>query len=329
MGNFTMTPSTRAAAKRLFRGSRPLFVTDTGAVTNFDVMIRPDGVEAGTQTTGPFPARDLLAADEIEPTAGGVRIRTGIRWADLEGAWGDYRVSEFGAFGPIGTYAEANDRRGVFGSLAACVPTDDRTPVLSGVCFEADGTAWATDRYRLARVFTGLRLEGDPDMRVIVSGRLMAEVAKAKTWDLSVGTDYSSVNLNGLTITARNVEGNFPSVAGLMPNGEGGDVSLTVPVGEVLETIKALAVRKNEPVEFWSDATMLYQGAQVRLVDGVVNKASRIGVNPKFLTEILKPHGTKAAATMQWRSEEPQKPVSVTIDGEDDLRMILMPVRLP
>ena len=32
MNNFTMTPSIRATAKRLFRGSRQLFVTDTGAV---------------------------------------------------------------------------------------------------------------------------------------------------------------------------------------------------------------------------------------------------------------------------------------------------------
>ncbi|MBD5036532.1 hypothetical protein GUF33_20900, partial [Xanthomonas citri pv. citri] len=47
MSNFTLSPSTRATAKRLFRGSRNLFVTDTGAVHNFDVMVRPDNVEPG------------------------------------------------------------------------------------------------------------------------------------------------------------------------------------------------------------------------------------------------------------------------------------------
>lgn len=329
MSNFTMSPSTRAAAKRLFRGSRQLFVTDTGAVSNFDVMIRPEGVEVGTQTTGPFPARDLLAADEIEPTAKGVRIRTGIRWVNLEGAWGDYRVSEFGAFEPIGTLTEASDRRGVFGSLAASMATDAaRVPVLSGACFEADGTAWATDRYRLTRLRTDMNIQGEPDARVIVSGRIITEVAKAKAWELSVGTNLSRARLNDLVITARNVEGDFPRVAGLVPE-EGGDVAVSASVGDLTKAVKLLAPPKNTPVVVHSEGTMSCEDAEIRLGEGVGNAQSRIGLNPQFLLSLVKTHGAKAMVTIRWRSEAPQKPAIVTVDGEDDLRMIIMPVRLP
>ena len=331
MYTFTMAPSIRATAKRVFRGSRNIFVTDTGALFDYERMVRPEGAPLGTKAAGPFPARDILAADEVQPTTSGVSIRTGIRWTDLGNGWEGHEGIQFGAFDPIGTYTETNDRRGVFGPLAACVSMDGAVPVLAGVCFDADGTAWATDRYRLARVFTGLRLEGEPGIRVIVSGRLMAEAAKSKTWELNVGAAYSSVSLNGVVLTARNIEGNYPSVAGLMPNGDwgGGVVAVTFPVGKMLEGIKSLAVPKNKPVELWSDGTAAYQGAEVRLTDAPVNRVSRIGVNPKYLTELLKPHGAKATATVRWRSEEPQKPVLVTVDGEDDLRMIVMPVRLP
>ena len=329
MYTFTMTSSIRATAKRVLRGSRNIFVTDTGALFDYERMIRPGDAPVGTKTAGPFPARDILAADEVRTTPEGVSIRTGIRWTDLGSDWVDHEDNPFGVFDPIGTYTETNDRRGVFGSLAACVSTSDAVPVLTGVCFDADGTAWATDRYRLARVFTGLRLEGEPGTRVIVSGRLMAEAAKAKTWGLNVGADYSTVSLNGVVLTARNIEGNYPSVAGLMPNGDRGDVAVTLPVGKMLEGIKSLAVPKNGSVELWSDGTVAYQGAEVRLTDDPVNRVSRIGVNPKYLTELLKPHGAKTNATVKWRSEETQKPAYITVDGEDDLRMLVMPVRLP
>ena len=330
MSNFTLNPSIRATAKRLFRGNRSIWVTDTGVLHNFERMIRLEGVSLGTKTAGPFPARDILGADEVRPTSEGVSIRTGIRWIDLGSDWVDHENNPFGSFELIGTLTEASDRRGVFGSLAASMATDAaNVPVLTGVCFEADGTAWATDRYRLARVSTGLRLAGSPDTRLIVSGRLMAEAAKAKTWELNVGTAYTSVNLNGLILTARNIEGNYPNVEWLMPDGGCGEVSITFPVSKMLDALKSLAVPKGAPVELWSDGTVAYQGAEVRLTDDPVNKVSRIGVDPKRLAQMLKTHGAKAVATLHWRSSEPQRPMYVTIDGEDDLRMLIMPVRLP
>lgn len=336
MSNFTMSPSTRATAKRLFRGSRELFVTDTGAVHNFDVMIRPDGVEAGTKTSGPFPARELLAADEIDPVDGGVRVRTGVRWTLLRGNWSsheprserDSAMGLFGTFEPVGTLTEASDRRGVFGSLAASMSTDDMTPVLSGACFEADGTAWSTDRYRLARLRTGINIQGAPDAREIVSGRIITEVAKAKAWDLSVGENLSRAHLGGLVITARNVEGNFPRVAGLVPE-DGGDTAVSASVGDLTKAIKLLAPPKNTPVTLHSDGTVSCEDAEIRLGEGDSNAQSRIGLNPQFLLGMVKPHGAKAMVTLRWRSEATQKPALVTVEGEDDLRMVLMPVRLP
>lgn len=337
MSNFTLTPAARATAKRLFRGSRELFVTDTGALHNFDAMIRPDDTEAGTKTVGPLPARELLAADEVEPVDEGVRVRTGVRWTLLRGSWSSHEPRDerdsamglFGTFEPIGTLTEASDRRGVFGSLAASMAMDAaRVPVLSGACFEADGTAWSTDRYRLTRLRTDMNIQGEPDARVIVSGRIITEVAKAKAWDLSVGANLSRARLNGMVLTARNVEGNFPSVAGLIPE-NGGDTAVSAPVGELLKALKLLAPPKNTPVTLHSDGTMSCEDAEIRLGEGDSNVQSRIGLNPQFLAGMVKTHGAKAMVTIRWRSEEPQKPATVTIDGEDDLRMIIMPVRLP
>lgn len=337
MSNFTLTPAARATAKRLFRGSRELFVTDTGAVHNFDAMIRPDGAELGTKTSGPFPARELLAADEIEPTDEGVRVRTGVRWTPLRGNWSsheprnerDSAMGLFGTFEPIGTLAETRDRRGVLGSLAACMATDAaNVPVLSGACFEADGTAWATDRYRLARLRTGMDIQGAPDARVIVSARIITEVAKAKAWKLSVGENLSQAHLNGLVITARNVEGNFPNVAGLVPE-EGGDVAVSASVGELTKAIKLLAPPKNTPVAVHSDGTLACEGAEVRMGEGDGSIQSQIGLNPQFLAGMVKTHGAKAVVTLRWRSEDTRKPALVTVEGADDLLMLLMPVRLP
>lgn len=337
MGNFTLTPSTRATAKRMFRGSRELFVTDTGAVHNFDVMVRPDDAEAGTKTSGPFPARELLAADEIEPMDGGVRVRTGVRWALLRGNWSshaprgehDSAMEMFGTFEPIGTLTEAGVQRGALGSLAACMATDAaNVPVLSGACFEADGTAWATDRYRLARLRTGMDIQGAPDVRVIVSARIITEVAKAKAWELSVGDNLSRAHLNGLVITAWNVEGDFPRVAGLIPE-NGGDTAVSAPVGELLKALKLLAPPKNTPVTLHSDGTMSFEDAETHPGEGDGDVQSRIALNPKYLADLVKSHGAKAMVTIRWRSEAPQKPALVTVDGEDDLRMVIMPVRHP
>ena len=335
MSNFTLSPSARATAKRLFRGSRQLFVTDTGALHNFDVMVRPDGAEPGTKTSGPFPARELLAADEVEPADEGVRIRMGLRWVLLSGRWSsdgrderDSATGLFGTFEPIGTLTETSDRRGVFGSLAASMSTDDMTPVLSGACFEADGTAWSTDRYRLTRLRTDMNFQDAPDARVIVSGRIIAEVAKAKVWELSVGTNLSQAHLSGLVITARNVEGNFPRVAGLVPE-EGSDVAFSASVGDLTKAIKLLAPPKNTPVAVHSDGTVSCEDAEIRLGEGDSNVQSRIGLNPQYLLGMVKTHGAKAMATVRWRSEATNKPSLVTVEGEEDLRMVLMPVRLP
>ena len=173
-----------------------------------------------------------------------------------------------------------------------------------------------------------MNFQDAPDARVIVSGRIIAEVAKAKVWELSVGTNLSQAHLSGLVITARNVEGNFPRVAGLVPE-EGSDVAFSASVGDLTKAIKLLAPPKNTPVAVHSDGTVSCEDAEISLGEGDSNVQSRIGLNPQYLLGMVKTHGAKAMATVRWRSEATNKPALVTVEGEEDLRMVLMPVRLP
>jgi len=101
-------------------------------------------------------------------------------------------------------------------ALTHIASTSDAKPLLTGVCFDADG-AWATNSYAAGFVPTNLALEGKHVVPAKLLRLALKQARKADVVDIAFGSDEAEVSLTHkgrrwLSMLLPYIEGAYPNV---------------------------------------------------------------------------------------------------------------------
>jgi DNA polymerase-3 subunit beta len=194
----------------------------------------------------------------------------------------------------------------------------------------------ATDSYRLSVKETELTGSA-PELEAIVPARALAELARvaqgAEQVELGVHENQVVFGIDGVWLTTRRIDGQFPNYKQLVPEAFEHEVSL--PRDELLDVVRRIAVmaQRNSPL-------------RVRFADGEVNISARtqdvgeaeeslpaqfagepleIGFNAEFLRDGVE---SVTGDTIRLRLISPLRPCVLQADADDDFLYLIMPIRL-
>lgn len=218
---------------------------------------------------------------------------------------------------------------------------DESRPVLTGILvrFE-DGklVMAATDSYRLSVKETAL--EGGPGQEVeaIVPARALGElvrIAQASTADelqISIQENQVVFDADGVTLTARRIDGQFPNYKQLVP--ESFEAEVEIPRDEFLDVVRrtALMAQRKSPLRLRFEEGELTVSAQTQDVGEAKESlpiryggdTMEIGFNAEFLRDGLE---SVADDNVRLKLISPLRPGLIQGEGDDFLYLI-MPIRL-
>ncbi len=218
---------------------------------------------------------------------------------------------------------------------------DESRPVLTGILvrLEQDSLAMAaTDSYRLSVKETTLPSAPGRELEAIVPARALGElarIAQGSTADnLRLGAQENQVlfELDGVLLTARRIDGQFPNYRQLRP--ETFEVELTLPREELMDAVRRVGVmaQRNSPLRLRFEEGQLTIQAQTQDVGeakeslpiAYTGDVLEIGFNPEFLREGLESVGE---SEVRLKLISPLRPGLVTGAGED-FWYLIMPIRL-
>ena len=215
---------------------------------------------------------------------------------------------------------------------------DESRPVLTGILarFEAGKLVMAaTDSYRLSVKETPLG-DGGPELEAIIPARALTEVSRiAQTSDtLELGVHENQVVFvaDGVTLTTRRIEGQFPNYKQLLP--ETFEHTITLPRAELLDVVRRVSVmaQRNSPLRLRFAGGELTISAQTQDVGEARESIPapfngeplEIGFNPEFLREGVE---SVTADEVQLRLISPLRPGLIQAEG-DEFWYLIMPIRL-
>jgi DNA polymerase III subunit beta len=215
---------------------------------------------------------------------------------------------------------------------------DESRPVLTGILvrFEGDNLVMAaTDSYRLAVKETSLS-EAGPELDAIVPARALAELGRiapgASELELGVQENQVLFASDGILLTTRRIEGQFPNYRQLLP--ESFEHEVVMPREELLEVVRRVSVmaQRNAPLRLRLAEGELTVSAQTQDVGearesmpvGFSGETLEIGFNPEFLRD-----GIESADGDELRLKliSPLRPAVLQGAG-DDFSYLIMPIRL-
>jgi DNA polymerase III subunit beta len=215
---------------------------------------------------------------------------------------------------------------------------DESRPVLTGILVRFEGenlVMAATDSYRLAVKETSLESPG-PELDAIVPARALAELGRiapgASELELGVQENQVLFSSDGVLLTTRRIEGQFPNYRQLLP--EAFEHEVTLPREEVLDVVRRVSVmaQRNAPIRLRFAEGELTVSAQTQDVGearetmpaGFSGEALEIGFNPEFLRD-----GIESAEGDELRLKliSPLRPAVMQGAG-DDFSYLIMPIRL-
>jgi DNA polymerase-3 subunit beta len=215
---------------------------------------------------------------------------------------------------------------------------DESRPVLTGILVRFEGESLvmaATDSYRLAVKETSLADPG-PELDAIVPARALGELGRIAQGasELQLGVQENQVLFasDGVLLTTRRIEGQFPNYRQLLP--ESFEHELMLPREELLDVVRRVAVmaQRNAPLRLRFAEGELTVSAQTQDVgEGresipvpFEGEALEIGFNPEFLRD-----GIESADGDELRLKliSPLRP-SVLQGESDDFSYLIMPIRL-
>jgi DNA polymerase III subunit beta len=215
---------------------------------------------------------------------------------------------------------------------------DESRPVLTGILvhFEAGELVMAaTDSYRLSVKETAIG-EGAPDFEAIVPARALGELARVASSgeriELGVQENQIVFQVDGVTLTSRRIDGQFPNYRQLLP--ESFEHVVPVPRNELLDVVRrtAVIVQRNSPLRLRFAEGELTVSAQTQDVgesqetlpvpwDG---EPLEIGFNAEFLRE-----GIESVSGDELRMKLISSLRPAVLQGEgDDFTYLIMPIRL-
>jgi DNA polymerase-3 subunit beta len=218
---------------------------------------------------------------------------------------------------------------------------DESRPVLTGVLVRFEGgkvVMAATDSYRLSVKETELQQGPPHELEAIVPARALAELARigqaAESPTLDVGVQENQVvfGVDGVWLTARRIDGQFPNYRQLLP--EQFEAEVQLPRDELLDVVRrtGLLAQRKSPLRLRFEEGELTVSAQTQDVGeareslpvGYAGEAMEIGFNADFLRDGLE---SVSDETVRLKLISPLRPG--LIHGEtDDFLYLIMPIRL-
>jgi DNA polymerase-3 subunit beta len=215
---------------------------------------------------------------------------------------------------------------------------DESRPVLTGILvrFEAGKLVMAaTDSYRLSVKETPLG--GDtPELEAIVPARALGELTRiaqgADELELAVHENQVVFTLDGILLTTRRIDGQFPNYRQLLP--ETFEHELSLPRAELLDVVRRTSVmaQRNSPLRLRFAEGELTVSAQTQEIGeaseslpvAFTGEALEIGFNAEFLRDGIE---SVTADEIQLRLISPLRPGLIQAEG-DDFWYLIMPIRL-
>jgi DNA polymerase-3 subunit beta len=215
---------------------------------------------------------------------------------------------------------------------------DESRPVLTGILvrFEAGKLVMAaTDSYRLSVKETTLEVDA-PDFEAIIPARALGELARvaqgADSIQLGVLENQVVFVVDGVTLTTRRIDGQFPNYKQLLP--ESFEHELALPRAELLEVVRRTSVmaQRNAPLRLRFAEGELTVSAQTQdvgesresLPAPYEGEELEIGFNPEFLRDGIE---SLSADEVTLKLISPLRP-AVVEGAADDPTYLIMPIRL-
>ena len=215
---------------------------------------------------------------------------------------------------------------------------DESRPVLTGILVRFEGenlVMAATDSYRLAVKETSMAAPG-PDLDAIVPARALLELARMAQGasELQLGLQENQVLFasDGVLLTTRRIEGQFPNYRQLLPESFESEVAL--PRDELLDVVRRVAVmaQRNAPLRLRFAEGELTVSAQTQDVGEAhetlpapfSGEALDIGFNPEFLRDGIE---SVEGDELRLKLISPLRP-AVLQGTTADFSYLIMPIRL-
>jgi len=216
---------------------------------------------------------------------------------------------------------------------------DESRPVLTGILvrFEPGKLVMAaTDSYRLSVKETAL--EGTiPELEAIVPARALAELARvgqgAERIELGVHENQVVFGVDGVWLTTRRIDGQFPNYRQLIP--ESFEHEVAMDTREVLDVVRRIAVmaQRNSPLRLRfaegeltvSARTQDVGEAEESLPVSFNGEPLEIGFNAEFLRDGIE---SVTGEAVRFRLISPLRPCVLQAEGTDDFLYLIMPIRL-
>jgi DNA polymerase III subunit beta len=227
------------------------------------------------------------------------------------------------------------------GRVGRSASRDESRPVLTGILvrFEGDKLVMAaTDSYRLSVKETALSSGPGRELEAIVPARALTELARvgqtAESETIEVGVQENQVvfGVDGVWLTARRIDGQFPNYKQLLP--EQFEAEVHLPREELLDVVRrtGLLAQRKSPLRLRFEEGELTVSAQTQDVGeareslpiSYGGEALEIGFNAEFLRDGLE---SITDDTARLKLISPLRPG--LLHGEsDDFLYLIMPIRL-
>jgi DNA polymerase-3 subunit beta len=225
------------------------------------------------------------------------------------------------------------------GRVSRAASRDESRPVLTGVLVQFEGAKLvmaATDSYRLAVKETELA-DAAPSLDAIVPARALTELARiggdSDTIELGVLENQIVFGVEGVWLTTRRIDGQFPNFRQLLP--ETFEHEVRASRSELLDVVKRISVmaERSNPLRLRfaeGELTASIQAPDVGEARETVplefaGDPLEIGFNPGFLREGIESVDSDEIVV---RLISPLRP-AVLQGPEDDYTYLIMPIRLP
>jgi DNA polymerase-3 subunit beta len=242
---------------------------------------------------------------------------------------------------PAGTTMVVIDAEAVLETAAKvsrAASRDESRPVLTGILVRFEGenlVMAATDSYRLAVKETSMSEPG-PELDAIVPARALMELSRVAQGasDLQLGLQENQVLFasDGILLTTRRIEGQFPNYHQLLP--ESFESEVTLPRDELLEVVRRVSVmaQRNAPLRLRFAEGELTVSAQTQDIGeahetmpaAFSGDALDIGFNPEFLRDGIE---SVDGDELRLKLISPLRPAVLQGTG-DDFSYLIMPIRL-
>jgi DNA polymerase-3 subunit beta len=237
---------------------------------------------------------------------------------------------------PAAAFVETVER------VARSASKDETRPVLTGILISATATELrmvATDSYRLSVKRTTLEHELTGNLEVNVPARALQELARIATQtqsselSASVGQNQVVFELDGVVLSSRLIDGQFPNYRQLIPETVEHELRLSTPeLTDVVRRISLLA-QKNTPLKLAfgeGELTVSAQAPDVGEASETIPVPFRgdpfeIGFNPEFLRDGLE---SVDDDEFVMKLISPLRPGLVESPQPGDFVYLVMPIRL-